>query len=171
MNARENFLVSAARNLTTNSPAVSAHLMKHALSIGIGESTSRTTLAVPACLACGTIQIPGWTSKKSLDASPPPQKKQSAGSRKRGVREDFGVLMKEECKACRREATCVLPKESTSKAQRTNKFPSQKLTDVDPSRTPRRKRGRSAKSDLRALLARSKEQQDHELTLMDFMRK
>ena len=114
LNARLKFLDNSAHLYSTFAPATSAHLILERITVaGNDENTpSKRATANVACIACGTIRIPGRTSRttivdptKSKEVSPKRKKnRQSTETGKRPAEKQVVV----ECLTCRRKTKTPL---------------------------------------------------------------
>lgn len=67
MDARTRFLSSAALSYATIVPATAAHLASRSCELAAADSgTFSTGTAMMPCVACGWIDIPGWTSRREV---------------------------------------------------------------------------------------------------------
>ncbi|MCJ1462856.1 hypothetical protein MMC07_001459 [Pseudocyphellaria aurata] len=102
--ARLDFLASSAHLYSSAAPATSAHLMLECKRVAASNDVEmKETEPKPACRACGTILLSGWTSRTFI-AGPRRSKKPRPKLRK-GVRIIPGVASKiviSKCLICHR---------------------------------------------------------------------
>lgn len=108
--ARLNFLAASAHLYSSTAPATSAHLMLECKRVATNNDIQmKQTEPKPACGACGTILISGWTSRTFI-ASPRRSKKSKPKSKK-GVQTTQRVASKlviSKCLVCRRSTKTQL---------------------------------------------------------------
>ena len=191
MDERLSFLDGAAQTYAANAPALSAHLMLERATVASdhGKEESKKG-AVNACRACGTISIPGVTTKTSMKgviSQGKTKKKTSSISNSSTTK-----YLENQCFACHRLYRTVIPslKRHSSKdhpsagAAPKPKIPQSSLGTLAPSSamtTPlitsssskQRAKARK-KGGLHALVERSKQRHQADspsgLDLMDFMK-
>ena len=84
VDARTRFLKASAYKYASLVPATSAHLISQINTEGIGgESLPNKDSPTALCKFCGTISIPGWTSKLSIEEIQKPAKGQRPRSKSR----------------------------------------------------------------------------------------
>lgn len=197
VNARLNFLAASAHLYSSAAPATSAHLMLECKKVATGNDMEmKETEPKPACNACGTILVSGWTSRTFIAG--PRRSKKPRTKRRKGVQGVASKLVISKCLVCRRStktqltaatksgvggtrnsgsrhlpSEASLPTEATPKAtdpagQETHKPPSANLSSKK--RAKARKQG-----GLQAMLEKSKTTETLSsglgLELMDLMKK
>ncbi len=114
LTARLKFLDASAHHYSTLAPATSAHLMLERMTVAANNEIAppKGTDSNAACGACGTIRIPGWTSRTTIvDLAKPKgvplkskKKRRSGGIGKRP--EEKHVVV--QCLTCHRQSTTRL---------------------------------------------------------------
>ncbi|KAL8687277.1 MAG: hypothetical protein Q9224_005198 [Gallowayella concinna] len=105
--ARLNFLESSARLLRDTAPSTSAHLMleRNIVADEHDRKLNKSQLK-DICRACGTISVPGLTSKTEVTEILDTSKQKQRGL----LNEDAKALEIHKCLACYRVITTPLPK-------------------------------------------------------------
>ena len=182
MEARAKFLASAARHYATSSPSTSAHLMLHRMELeDITSKPKRKDDPTPYCRACGTILVPGWTSRKVMISTRQSKKPRPTSDRKThdSSAKDAPLesTMEEECMACRRVIRTPVPRKP--RLQPVKGLRQGSSTDMRAGLDAgalQSAQGRNRKRRLKALLVKSKEEEaaraasTPNLDLMDLMR-
>ncbi|MCJ1433448.1 hypothetical protein MMC27_002809 [Xylographa pallens] len=187
MDARTRFLVSAAHTYASTAPATAAHLGVYCNELFVTvEAGKHAQQMKGACLSCGSILIPGLSSRITVirpKAEIPRHELISpAMSTSRKERNDsrsgkLPKLLRNECTKCGRYTETVLPKLEHTKASVKRKgnpaaiqVPGSRGTTsiIAGDKRPRSRR----KGGLKALLAEAKETAipPTSLDLMDFMK-
>lgn len=197
--ARLNFLVASAHLYSFAAPATSAHLMLECDRVATSHGMEmKETEPKPACGVCGTILVPGRTSRKFI-AGPRRSTKKARPKSRNGVQTMQGVAPKlviSKCLVCRRSTKTQLtakrsgvsgtkspgarplppaaylheasPGATNPTGQEAHKLPSANLSSKK--RAKARKQG-----GLQAMLEKSKSIEAHSsgfgLELMDLMKK
>ncbi len=107
--ARLKFLDASAHHYSTLAPATSAHLMLERMTVATENEIAPPKGADPnvACGACGTIRIPGWTSRITINdrskskVSSKTKKRRSSATVKCPAEKHVVV----ECLTCHRKTT------------------------------------------------------------------
>ena len=190
--AKLRFLYASAHLYSVTAPATSAQLMlQQQNEIAGNTGPKRNHWPSSSCKACGTVLIPGRTSRTSridkgatrmADIQPkkPPSRKKSPNKEK---------FVRVKCLACHRFEDTALPRSKTTNDSRSAKTTSQPTSssdfkaNLDPESSPldrptkanrRRERARRNKNGLQALLEKSKAQATHSpgfgLDLLDLMK-
>lgn len=116
LHARLRFLQASAHLYSTSDPATSAHLMlEHSIVASSTDNPARgLAKSSLACTACGTIEIPGWTSRTTIvDPNKTDRTSSKRGKKTRRETPEPCVSEKQvvvECLTCRRTVTTRLPK-------------------------------------------------------------
>lgn len=108
--ARLNFLAASAHLYSSTAPATSAHLMLECKRVAANsEIQMKQTGSKPACDACGTDLISGWTSRTFI-ASPRRSKKTKPKSKKavQTTQRAGSKLVISKCLVCRRSTKTQL---------------------------------------------------------------
>lgn len=174
--AKLRFLHASAHLYSVTAPATSAQLMLQG-HIERAGNTRPTNIyeSSSACQACGTILIPGWTSKTSrVDKGASKVANPEAGAKKHAKGKLSPHLVKYvrvKCLACHRFEDTPLQKSKTNsnseKAKATSRTtvssdpkpnldPESESLDKPPKASKRRERARKHKSGLQAMLEKSK---------------
>ena len=110
----------AARFYSFTAPATSAHLMlQRNLEVASDPKSSRKGKSGGSCEGCGTILVPGWTSRTSITSKTAPERPTSTDKAKKRRRRPVGGLNKTvriDCLICHRFGEVTLPPLSRSKA-------------------------------------------------------
>ena len=114
LNARLKFLDASAHHYSTLAPATSAHLMLERVAVAAGNENTplKPVTSNTACAACGTIRIPGWTSRTTIVDPTKPRnvsskfKKHRRTNRRANTSAEKQVVV--ECRACRRKSVTPL---------------------------------------------------------------
>ena len=187
MDARTRFLVSASQAYARTVPAAAAHLQLYSNELPATDDARRQTqLARNACQSCGSILIPGLSSRITVVESQAKISRHISGrltmknGRKgnNGSRQDQSPkLLRNECTKCGRYKETALPQLERTKSSvqhKENSATSQVLdSHAAGSIAVGDKRSRSRrKGGLKALLAGAKEtaRPSTSLELMDFMK-
>ena len=191
MEARSHYLSSASRLIRTTSPSTSAHLMSERIELDSLQEKKPKPDPVPCCLACGTILIPGLTSRKTTRSRRKPTKQPKEGlqttkpttsAQKKKDSASKGPLetvVVEECLACWRVVIHPLPAAAEARDRRVTER-SQGVGGLGSVVAEQGgSRSRSRKKWPAGLLDRMKEEEekakakakaDRGFDLMDFMR-
>jgi hypothetical protein len=118
MDSRSTYLKTASRYLFTHSPTTSAHLMSEHINLltnapsnsKFPSALAKPSNTTPTCLSCGTILVPGLTSRKSISSIRPkasnakdvPQNPSRNHKPKRLSSTRHKSILLEECMACHR---------------------------------------------------------------------
>lgn len=126
LNARLKFLDASAHHYSGVAPATSAHLMLERMTMAADNEIASPKGADwnTACGACGTIRIPGWTSRTTIVDPTKPKK----GSKTKKKNEPSGTAKRPaekhvviECLKCHRKTTTPM---QTSHGHRFGRPPS-----------------------------------------------
>lgn len=189
--ARAKFQETAAYTYAVRSPATSAYLMLHRnFETTLSVKPSRDDSSIPSCRACGTIFLPGWTSKTSISNQSsvrkgPPSSKKEAGKARQGKRK----VLKVECLKCHRYVQTSLDSLKLVRKPAVVEHPASatRMTTTDVTRVMTksekqkptvgnggRQRAKARRGGLQAMLEKSKQTSTSSfgsgLDLMDFMR-
>ncbi|MCJ1327067.1 hypothetical protein MMC10_003733 [Thelotrema lepadinum] len=185
MDIRSRYLSSAARLYSTTSPSTSAHLMSERLELDSTSEKKPKPDSAPICLACGTILIPGLTSRKTTKSHRKPTKQLQEGlqatetplgtkiKKSKVSRGPLETVIVEECLACWRSVIHPLP--AAQKRPRGVIERSQGVTGQGSLGMEKGSRSRSRKKRPTGLLDKAKEEEEKAkaergFDLMDFMR-
>lgn len=175
---RKAYLNNASRYLFTESLSSSAYIMAQSLELSGNQHTQKSS---PVCQACGTILVPGFTSRKSTSSRRTTGERKSIIKAKRS-RQAPSLITKllEECLTCGRSTSVDLPSIKPIRVKKYSMTLNQigngmkenlsRLTTDLSSQTSHRKRKKH-----KGLLRKSKEEAEEAKTgsgldLMDFMR-
>ena len=182
MDTHSRHLLAAARHYATTSPALSAHLF---MQIDANKQQSLQG-SVRHCLACGTLWIPGRTSrevtvsrktqKKPTTSSAPRNSSTTSNPRKKteppmgsqnGPELGPKTHLVEECLVCWQKTTTEIPKQLRRSQDKTRQSKmSQELSATTiPAVGSRNRAQRKKKNQLSALLKRSKEMEAKPISL------
>ena len=102
--ARLNFLAASARLYSSAAPATSAHLMLECKRVATSNDIAmKESEPKPACGACGTIMVSGWTSRTFVAGPRRSKKPQLKSSKKvQPVQRAPPKLVISKCLVCRR---------------------------------------------------------------------
>ena len=171
MVAKTRFLCSAALSYVSTAPATAAHLMSRCQELSATTSSSlSTSTPIMACMACGCIELPGWTSHKEIVAKPKSGSQRTKPSTKKSstdavcsptpvglAKSNVTAKMTEnQCLLCRRTAKVfVRRKDRVKKPMKVEGH--RKQDQVAETALPKEKRSKiRKKTALRAILANSK---------------
>lgn len=169
--AKLRFLHASAHLYSVTAPATSAQLMLQRHIEGAGDPRPQNIDgSSSACKACGTVLIPGWTSRTSrVDKRASRDANLKPGAKKHARGKLFPISEKHvrvKCLACHRFEDTLLQKSKTSsnidKAKATSRTTrsSHPKPNLDPESNPqaskRRERARKHKGGLQAMLEKSK---------------
>lgn len=192
LSVRNRFLEAAARIYAVDHPATSAHLMaqRNEESNPLGRPLGRDS-AIISCMACGTLMIPGVTSKTILrNAGPDRKVKRKNKLNRRGSEtseQEHGksMLLIVECMKCHRHTrrpmdTPRQPKDkkyAAAEGIRKTSVPESSVQNavekLAKDNAQSKQRAKARKGGLQALLDKSKQDSSSSLgslDLMDFMK-
>jgi len=178
--ARLRFLNEAAHLLAVPAPETSRHLMSKHNALVHDHNLDTPEQRPTSCGACGAIMVPGWEGRLEMASNGVVKRQNGKGGKplKTGVSRDPKAMVYT-CDSCGRTTQLPLdlpakPTRNTlsSLAQKSTKAP-EKAVAAAPSNV--KKRAKSKKGGLAAILAKQKESQSQStsfgLNLMDFMKK
>lgn len=114
LSVRLNFLDASAHHYSTLAPATSAHLMLERMTVGAGNENIplKPAKSNTVCDACGTIRIPGWTSRTTIVDPAKPQNASSKTEKRRRTNKRANTPAEKqvvvECLACWRKTATPL---------------------------------------------------------------
>jgi ribonuclease MRP protein subunit SNM1 len=127
--ARIKFLVTSATYYSQSAPATSAHLMLQCGSVTTGNDIPIKILdSQKACGTCGTILVPGWNSRTSVN--PHPKSKNHRLKLRNGAHHTPGERAKmvmTQCLVCRRSTSSHLQYVAAHGSTRKNALKSQAI--------------------------------------------
>lgn len=173
MSAKTQFLSSAALSYAATAPATAAHLMSRCQELFVSDSgTIPNSTSMISCVACGCIDLPGWTSHKEMAT------KNTSGSRRAmlstkklstnatvpnipplGLTKSTVTtkVLTTQCLLCRRTAESSVQGKERPKKPPVMAEGSRKQDQVSDSTLRKEKRSKNRnKSGLMAILAKSK---------------
>lgn len=174
--AKLRFLHASAHLYSTTAPATSAQLMLQRHIEGAGDPRPKNIDgSSSACKACGTVLIPGWTSKTSRINKRAPKVANPKTAAKQHARGKLSPIserhVRVKCLACHRfEDTPLQKPEINSNSEKANATsratcssdakpnldPESNPLDKPPKASKRRERARKHKNGLQAMLEKSK---------------
>jgi len=118
--AKLKFLDTSARLYSSTAPVTSAHLMlQHNLEAASNSRLLRKGGSVASCKGCGTILVPGWTSRTSIvsmgASEQPVSRTKTAKKRRRDTVMSLEKAVRTDCLVCHRYEEVPLPSSSAVK--------------------------------------------------------